>query len=538
MRSRGRVVRRAGLALLGLLAGGLFVLAAGCGGDPPAGPARPSGYDVNGRLLGPRPAGARRPNVLLVVIDTLRADAVDPFGGGGAMPFLARWSREGVALTQASSPAPWTLPAVTSLLTGRLPSDHGITGETGNLTGLRAGATWAEILRSTLGYATVAWLGEQWPGGPGSMFEGFEEVVPLVGFQGALALLPDFARERADGRPWFLLLHSFEAHDPYGAANHPYPIQVPVVEGDPVAALGGEPEPALVVERAFTDLAFHDVLMRRPQHGRLKREHVRYLWSGLAQSPDPALAARLRAAYLEGARWVDGLLERTLAELGARGLLDDTLVVVTSDHGEAFGEHGMLGHGRRLDEELLRVPLALRGPAPFHRPLRLDASVSLIDVLPTLLAWQGLPAPRTATGRSFLPLLSAPGPGWPVAAQETRTWMRTAESSHAILESVRTAAWKLVLTYEVAEGTVTEQLFDLTRDPLEREDRLAGGAAPAEALADAAFVAAVEQARDRVWQSVGAIEPGAGRPGAVPRAPPVRTPRPPPWAPPPEPAGR
>lgn len=83
-------------------------------------------------------------------------------------------------------------------------------------------------------------------------------------------------------------------------------------------------------------------------------------------------------------RWVDDLLEQALVSFQRAGLLRDTLVVVTSDPGEAFGEHGMLLHGRTLHDERLRVPPVLLGPPPFDRGRVLDASVSLLDVFPTV----------------------------------------------------------------------------------------------------------------------------------------------------------
>ena len=175
-----------------------------------------------------------------------------------------------------------------------------------------------------------------------------------------------WSRVRNPRRPFFLLLHTYDAHDPYGEANHPWGGRaLPDVRGDP-SLFGPSADEGEIFRRCFLDagttIALRDALGRGPLAGVLHR----YAHSGYKAAPRPALAADLEGAYWGGVRWTDGLLAQTTAWLGRQGLLDNTLLVVTSDHGEGFGEHGSLAHGRLLTDELVRIPLVMVGPEPFR----------------------------------------------------------------------------------------------------------------------------------------------------------------------------
>jgi choline-sulfatase len=240
-------------------------------------------------------------------------------------------------------------------------------------------------------------------------------------------------------------------------------------------------------------------VQREAPFARLASVHARYLWSGLASEPRPALVEEVRSAYREGVRWVDDGLRDTFGVLEKAGLLKDALTIVTADHGEAFGEHGMLLHGRALYDEVLRVPLVVRGPAPFDKPRKVAASVSLTDVLPTVLDLVGLPPADDAEGTSLRPVVEQGGNGRAVEAEETRAQAQTAGESIAVLGSVRTVARKFIATYEMKTGEYREELYDLAADPGERVN-LAGadGLAP-DLTADEAFCRAVGRIRERLW---------------------------------------
>ena len=226
---------------------------------------------------------------------------------------------------------------------------------------------------------------------------------------------------------------------------------------------------------------------------------MRWLWDGARRDPAPGLLEDLERAYRQGVGWVDEQLEATLQTLQSNGALENTLLIVTSDHGEAFGEHGMLLHGRRLDDELLRVPLVIWGPAPFDRPAVVEGGVGLTDVVPTVLDLLDAPVPHGVDGRSILPLLNAGAEGRLVEAEVHRWESHTEGLSRALVGSVRTPAWKFVATCDLDARRVREELFDLAADPAELHDLASPeGVVPA-VPGDAAFAAAVERVRDRVW---------------------------------------
>jgi len=466
-------------------------------------PAPTGVYDVGGRATRPVAPRDGRPNVIVLTLDTLRADGVSPYAEGpSAMPTLARLAREGTWFGEASSSAPWTLPALASLFTAHAPHRHGVTGEEGRQIRLEAQVTWAEVMRSTLGYQTAAWFGGLPSTAVAAFGEGFDHVADQFELQKAPELLDRWVETRQRDRPFFLFLHSFEAHDPYGAANHGPPVpgaSEPALTE--LVALGAQPAPSELVRASVLDREKRLLLRTHPKLRAFQDGITSYLWSGLATSPDPSLPGELAAAYREGLTWVDGLVQRLLEFLEARGLLENTLLVVTSDHGEAFGEHGMLLHGRQLYDELVRIPMILKGPAPFDRPHQVQGSVGLTDLFPSIVTWLGAPAPEGVEGRSFLETFKAPGPGRPVQAEELRTRAHTAGLSLAHLVSVRNANWKYIGTLDETAGTLLEEAFDLRSDPLEQRNLAGKDGLMRDLPLDPAFCEAVEHARDRLWGS-------------------------------------
>jgi arylsulfatase A-like enzyme len=491
--------RRALLSVLAVAA--VATLARGCGEDRPAPrPPGASAYDRDGYRVdgGAPPAGPRR-NLVVILIDTLRRDcAAMPGEPGGQMPFVTSLARRGVSFADAASPAPWTLPSMTSMLTGLLPSRHGLdrffTAPRLN----EAITTFAEALRNGNGYETVAFSSGPWFGTGGSVLHGFAGSGGDFALQTFLkpdGLVEQWAARRDRAKPYFLLLHTLEAHDPYGEANHPWPAWAipPAVPGTPTAE--DVTEPWEVTKHFLLDVRF-----RTHQRFRLPVV-IQYVNSGYRDEPRPEMARELEAAYRDGARWVDGLVAKAVATLERLGLLQDTLLVVASDHGEAFGEHGTLEHGRTLYDELLRVPLVLVGPEPFTGGRVLKGSVGLIDLLPTFFDWAGLVPLTGLDGRSFLPRVAGPDPGgWPVVSEERLNRSNTQEDADVFLASVRDEKWKYVLVHDVVAGTVREELYDLGKDPREERDLAKEGWFELN-VGDfgPAFCAAVEGVRERVW---------------------------------------
>ena len=192
------------------------------------------------------------------------------------------------------------------------------------------------------------------------------------------------------------------------------------------------------------------------------------MWQDFSRRDRAAVSAadlaHLLALYDGEIRYADTEVGRVLDHLAARGLDRSTLVVVTSDHGEEFLEHGSWEHQKTLYEEVVRVPLALRGPGV--APRRERAQVSLLDVAPTMLAWAGVPAAarRGRAGRCWRPLRASARP------TARRTTPSTAPTSSSC--AAAPARWKAILSLS-ADGTETrgEEWYDLASDPAETQER-------------------------------------------------------------------
>jgi len=342
-------------------------------------------------LVGPRASG---PNVVLVSLDTLRADHVGAYGAAHPTPTLDRLARRGLLCRDASAPAPYTLPSHATLLTGQQPSVHGVVAHDRRLSPARS-TSLAEVLAGA-GYATRAFTSGGFVSAEFGLdrgFDGFSQIDPLrereshyfrtltkrrgaptaerllaeQGFDGVQAWLRAHRDER-----FFLFLHTYTVHD-YDAPERYLPC----------AALGCKrPQVALSTRTKEQAAAFTPEM----------RAHVLHLYDAALRYTDERLGTLLAT--------LDGL------QLGA-----NTLVLVTADHGEEFFEHGALQHGRTLYEELLSVPLILAGPGVPARELARPAM--LADAAPTLLARLGL-ALEHAQG---VDLLGADWPRRPIWAE-------------------------------------------------------------------------------------------------------------------------
>jgi arylsulfatase A-like enzyme len=318
--------------------------------------------------IGCAPQADRRPNVLLILIDTLRADALHGYGApSGSAPNLERIAREGVLFERVIAPSSWTKTSMASILTGRDPNRHGVRRVGDALPD--ALVTLAEGF-SEGGYRTLAVNTNPWLQAQAGFAAGFERYETLlwghaetVG-QRALELLD----EEGPAAPTLLYLHYMDVHAPYTPGRRYFT--------EPPLELPGE---GVVKNRA------------------LER---RYRKEGLSA---PGVEARVRALYAAELLRTDAAIGVLLEELRARRFLDGAIVAVTSDHGEGFREHGTTEHGWNFYPEVYRVPLILRGPGlPEGRRVR--AQVRSIDLAPTLLELAGLPRPPTHEGLPLVPL--------------------------------------------------------------------------------------------------------------------------------------
>ncbi len=364
--------------------------------------------------------GAARPgaNVLLVTLDTVRADRVGCYGGAVATPALDRLAREGVRFAQASSPAPLTLPAHASLLSGLLPPAHGLRNN-------GAGAFPAD--RPTLATALAA--------------RGYR----TAAFLGAFVLDRRFGLDR-------------------GFATYDDEIE----RGpDTAPSLEAERRGDQVVDRALAWL-------ERPG----ENDQPFFLWVHLYDAhapyapPAPFRERHAGRPYDGEVAFADAQVGRLLAALDRLGLAGDTVVAVAADHGEALGEHGELTHGFFLYEPTLHVPLLLRAPGNFRGGTVVETPVGLADLGPTLsgLVEGGLAvaAPEGLAGRDLSAALLA-GEEPPAADLYAEThypevfgWSR--------LAALRRREVKYV-------DAPRPELYDLRRDPGEKTESFRQGGA-------------------------------------------------------------
>ena len=426
MRAASR--RRTGLA-------GLLTLACALGacGDEPAPGREPAG--PRARAEHPAPDVPARPHVVLVTIDTLRADRCSAYGyERPTTPHLDALAREGALFEVAYAPTPTTLPSHAVLMSSLYPGETGVRKNGQPLP--EELDTLAERLRRA-GYRTAAFVSSFVVSRPFRLDQGFDSYDD--DFRGAVSSVPadlnwskdpaPFDRRAADTTdaaiawlrgappdlPFFLWVHYFDPHQP-------------LIPLEPYLSQFARPEP-LTPKQRMQDLYDAEVRSSDDQLGRLL-----------------------------------GALDEVAP--GPR-----TLVLVTSDHGEGLWDHGWLQHGALLYEEAVRVPLVLRWPGRIEAGLRLAGPVGLIDVLPTLLGLLALePGGPALRGADLGPLLegaAAPDPDRRVFLQRQR--FRPGLVDHRRLagmsRAVRWRHWKLIESPQ----ELGLELFDLERDPHEFE---------------------------------------------------------------------
>ncbi len=304
------------------------------------------------------------PNVLLYVIDTLRADRLGCYGGAqDVSPHIDALAAEALVFDRAIAQSSWTKAAMASVFTGLYPTAHGIQDPRHRL----SDELWtlAEMLREA-GYRTAGFFANGYLKESQGFAQGFETYVlspqasPIL-HQEALAWL-----DEAAGRgPFFLFVHTIDPHGPL--------------------------DPPEDYRRRFAP----DV-----PAGAGTKEHLMSIDFGRVPVT-PQLQSQLEALYDAEIAANDAQLGRLLAALVEQGVYDDTLIIFLSDHGEAFFEHGRYGHGNDLYDEVLRVPLILRLPG--GKPVgRVAALAQQADLMPTLAAFLGLPLQRRLHGRNLL----------------------------------------------------------------------------------------------------------------------------------------
>ena len=384
-------------------------------------------------------------NVLFIVIDTLRYDNLGCYGHEGIRtPHIDALAEQGLLYGKAYAQSSWTKTSVASMLTGIYPYRHQVYLELGPNSSLSEEAvTLAEILREA-GYRTAAVSANPHVSRTFGFAQGFDIFIHSDKWEAntTLGVAEDASTtldELDTDSPFFLYVHFLDPHDPY--------IRVPgyddyfgkkrdyrelVLTGQ-ASILSGEP------------LVGDGVL---PQVQDLTRVELDYL----------------KGLYDSELSQVDAAVGRILAKLDENGMRDNTIIVVTSDHGEEFLEHGFLRHGYQLFEETVRVPLIIKTPPELNNVGRYDAPVELVDVTPSILDFLAIKADSLEFDGSVLPPRENgdPGPGEIMAFGMTR--FRRQDLAYLIIDDKK-------LIYN--PGTKHHMLFDLAEDPTETAGRRA-----------------------------------------------------------------
>ncbi len=402
------------------------------------------------------------PNVVLISVDTLRSDHLGCYEYTRATsPEIDKVARQGTLFEQAVANAPWTLPSHGSMLTGLFPKSHTLKTFRSRLP--EDAPTLATLL-SAAGYETLGLVNAPAMDSTYGFGRGFDDYIldPAIGPDGQLRSAKkqigraiEWLDSRED-RPFFLFLHNFDVHGDYNPSDE--------------------------FLKQFAS----------PYDGPFRgtTEELQQVYQGKLEMGEDDLR-HVIDRYDAGIRELDHDLKRLLEHL--RDLPDggDTIVVITSDHGEEFMEHGRTLHGTTMYEEMLSVPLIFSGPGvPAGK--RVQGLVQLTDIVPTLLDLVGISIPEEIEGRSLVPV-------WSGAADELEGRFVFAEADHEhgqvdIKRMVRQGDIKLIHDREIQRSL----LFDLDRDPAERDD-----------LSDRqpAMLGPLVDALDEYWAGALEIEP-------------------------------
>ncbi|MBW2290850.1 MAG: sulfatase-like hydrolase/transferase [Deltaproteobacteria bacterium] len=376
----------------------------------------------------PAPLGnSSAPNIILYIVDTLRADALGPYGNERVdTPAMDTFAREGTVFDNAYSQSSWTRASMASLLTSTYPAAHGAVDRADLLS--ESSLMLSEILGRE-GYHTGILTTNPNIGSFFGFDQGFDDFVELYARRevGRVAVdeletsAADVVRSaaewiRAAPEPYLLVVLAIDPHSPYTP-----PSSFDRYAGDYSGPLDGTKQ-----------------WINRKQLSSAEKSRVRSLYLGEVSYSDSAF----------------GTLLRQIDEMDAR---DKTIVALTSDHGEEFWEHGARGHGKTLFEETLRIPLILRYPPAVEAGRRVVRTVESIDIVPTLLELAGVSVPDVLDGRSLLS---------PQASDRAGLTYSSLQLQDHRLEAVRDDDWKWIWRPDTQRGA----LYDLSRSESEAED--------------------------------------------------------------------
>jgi choline-sulfatase len=366
-------------------------------------------------------------SVILLLIDTQRADRLHPFNPGTRVqtPALDALAAQGAVFEAAQSPENWTKPACASVLTGLYPASHGTKGGDARLS--EKALMVSEVFKQA-GFATGTFVANGFVSDRFGFDQGWDDYYNYIREKHRTVAAETVFRDAANwveqhkDKRFFLYVQTIDPHVPY----------------DP---------PEDFLKRYYPE-SYEGVIRPRQTAEQLSK----------AKSVPPKLTleaadrAYLEALYDAEVSYHDAALGTFIERLKKLGLYDKTLFVITADHGEEFYDHNSFGHGHTVYQELIHVPLIARFPA-LIAPQRIRETVSTVDIAPTVLSAAGVPVPDVMEGIDRMPQLRG-GAAQPLAA----AFSDFLDDRHA----VRAGRWKLILR------GLTPTLFDLEADPREQ----------------------------------------------------------------------
>jgi choline-sulfatase len=371
VRGKKRLMRRSSLRRRTAVATVALVILSGCGsGDGPA---------------------AARPNIIVYMVDTLRARELGCYGSEITQtPSLDAFAADAVLFESARTPAPYTRPAVASFITGLTPAVHGIESALAQLSDAHADITLLPEILQEQGYFTAALIANPNVDAIFGFDRGFDHYKTLYPERASrdrvtsgemvstASVVVDEVRQfigsAPNDRPYFLFVLSIDPHEPYRPPE-PY---LTMYDPDAASSRAGEINYIQAVQRILA--------------------------AGGTVSPEPMLAL-----YRGEVTYSDAEFGALLDWLGENDALDETLIVFTADHGEAFIEHGERGHGQGIYDEAVHIPMILRYPDSFPAGTRRGEHVDLMDLTATLALASGADLPDYWSGRNLAqPVIDAP----------------------------------------------------------------------------------------------------------------------------------
>jgi arylsulfatase A-like enzyme len=394
-------------------------------------------------------AAAGAPNVLLIILDTVRAANLSVYGyARPTTPSLVRLAASGTAFDRAIAPAPWTLPSHASMFTGRRASELGTEWKR---PWVARDSTLAELLLRR-GYDT------------GGFVANLVYTPHEVGLSRGFETYEDFVRSPRQflgstvlGQlPWVNVL----LFDDSTAKR----------QSEALGSSWRLPRVALTARKTAGRVTDEFLRWEDGVDGRPFFAFLNYFDAHVPFEPPPAYATRFGNGAAPVDRYdgaiasIDEQLGRLFAELERRGVLDRTLVIVTADHGEQFGEHGLVEHGNSLYTQVLNVPLIMRWPGHVPEGRRVRTPVSMRDLGATVLALLGTPGAVDFPGQSFASLFSTDG-GAPARALYADVGKNPSQSpdgpnQFGDMEAIFSDRYQYIRNY----GTGREELYDFEAD--------------------------------------------------------------------------